>query len=287
MKSEVFYQQFEQRFTQWGQKQDDVHVAYVAGSRARQDHGADKYSDMDIQMYVDDPKQYLDTNGWIGNFGKLNTAIPFQNGGGGLEWLALFEGGYQVDFVIDSLVAFQVQVDKNVPLEWFRRGARELLDKTGNAQQLIPERFERTAAQPITEENFDFTVNTFWFLAIYLAKQIVRKELWTVKLRDAECKQVLLQTIEWYEKMIHGDEYDTWHAGRFIYEWVDADIFERLNGVFGKFDAADNWRALQETIDLYEMMSRKLADHYHYAYPEELMVEVKLWIEEHADILDK
>jgi len=287
MKSEVFYQQFEQRFTQWGQKQDDVHVAYVAGSRARQDHGADKYSDMDIQMYVDDPKQYLDTNGWIGNFGKLNTAIPFQNGGGGLEWLALFEGGYQVDFVIDSLVAFQAQVDKNVPLEWFRRGARELLDKTGNAQQLIPERFERTAAQPITAENFDFTVNTFWFLAIYLAKQIVRKELWTVKLRDAECKQVLLQTIEWYEKMIHGDEYDTWHAGRFIYEWVDADIFERLNGVFGKFDAADSWRALQETIDLYEMMSRKLADHYHYAYPEELVVEVKLWIEEHADILDK
>ncbi|OJG40592.1 hypothetical protein RV02_GL001969 [Enterococcus gilvus] len=40
-------------------------------------------------------------------------------------------------------------------------------------------------------------MNTFWFLAIYLTKQIVYEELWTVKLREAECKQVLLQTIEW------------------------------------------------------------------------------------------
>lgn len=42
-----------------GQVQDDVHVAYVAGSRARKDHGADEYSDLDIQMYVDDPTQFL------------------------------------------------------------------------------------------------------------------------------------------------------------------------------------------------------------------------------------
>lgn len=284
MSSDKFYQQIEQRFIKWGQEQADVHVAYVAGSRARLDHGADEYSDLDIQMYVDDPKRYLESNSWIENFGKLNTAIPFQNGGGGLEWLALFEGGYQVDFVIDSLTAFQAQSDKGVPLGWFLRGARVLLDKTGNAQRLIPEQFERSSSSAITEESFDFTVNMFWFLAIYLAKQILRNELWTVKLRDVECKQVLLQTVEWYEKLEHGEEFDTWHAGRFIYEWVDDDIFTRLNGVFGRFDAADSWRALQETIDLYELMSRKLAAHYQYTYPEALVTEVKQWIEEHGKI---
>lgn len=169
-------------------------------------------------MYVDDPKRYLDTSSWIQQLGKLNTAIPFQNGGGGLEWLTLFEGGYQVDFVIDSLATFQAQTERGIPLKWFCRGARVLLDKTGDAGRLVPKRFERSSSPAITAESFDYTVNTFWFLAIYLAKQILRKELWTVKLRDAECKQVLLQTIEWYEKMVHGDDYDTWHAGRFIYE---------------------------------------------------------------------
>lgn len=159
--------------------------------------------------------------------------------------------------------------------------------KQGGAQQLIPEKFERSNVSPISKETFEYTVNTFWFLALYLAKQILRNELWTVKLRDADCKQVLLQTIEWYEKMKHGEEYDTWHAGRFIYEWVDEDIYARLNGVFGKFDAVDSWRALKETIEIYEMMSRKLADHHHYVYPEELVFEVRQWIQEHEETLDK
>lgn len=281
MKSEEFYQQIEQRFIEWGQEQADVHVAYVAGSRAQLDHAADEYSDLDILLYVDDPRQYLNENNWIRNFGSLTTAIPFQNGGGGLEWLSLFEGGYQVDFVIDSLTVFQEQAAKGVPLDWFRRGSRILLDKTGTAQRLIPEQFEKMDSSPITAEGFAFTVNTFWFLAIYLAKQIVRNELWTAKLRDAECKQVLLQTIEWYEKMVHGESYDTWHAGRFISEWVDQDVFQQLNGVFGRFNAADSWRALQETITLYEDLSRKLAAHYDYSYPEELVSEVKQWIQAH------
>ncbi|MGL9730609.1 hypothetical protein IGI44_004027 [Enterococcus sp. DIV0756] len=61
MNSEEFYQKIEARFIEWGQGQPDVHVAYVAGSRARRDHGADEYSDLDIQMYVDDPQRYLTT----------------------------------------------------------------------------------------------------------------------------------------------------------------------------------------------------------------------------------
>lgn len=286
MNSEEFYQQIEARFIEWGQGQPDVHVAYVAGSRARRDHGADEYSDLDIQMYVDDPQRYLTTKEWMDHFGTVNTAIPFESGGG-LEWLSLFEGGYQVDFVISSLADYQAELAKNEPLDWFRRGARVLLDKTGDAQRLIPEKFEWSSYSPITAEGFEYTVNTFWFLAIYLAKQIVRKELWTVKLRDAECKQVLLQTIEWYEKMVHGENYDTWHAGRFIYEWVDQDIFEQLNDVYGRFDAADSWRALQKTIALYETLSRKLAEHYHYPYPEALAAEVKQWLAAHQKRLNK
>lgn len=94
---------------------------------------------------------------------------------------------------------------------------------------------------------------------------------------------MLLQTLEWYEKMRHGEDYDTWHAGRFIYEWVDTDIFESLDGVFGKLDAEDSWRALQETIVLYEKISRELADYYHYSYPEALVSEVKQWLGEHEN----
>lgn len=52
-----------------------------------------------------------------------------------------------------------------------------------------------------------------------------------------------------------------------------------MNGVFGRFDVEDSWRALQETMSLYEGLSRKLVTHYHYAYPEALVAEVKQWLE--------
>ncbi|MGX7301406.1 aminoglycoside 6-adenylyltransferase [Enterococcus gilvus] len=63
-------------------------------------------------------------------------------------------------------------------------------------------------------------------MAIYLAKQIFRNELWTANLRDAECKQLLLQTLEWYKKMSHGEDYETWHAGRFILKMGGRGYFE-------------------------------------------------------------
>lgn len=60
---------------------------------------------------------------------------------------------------------------------------------------------------------------------------------------------------------------------------MDKDIFDQLNGVFGRFDVEESWRALQETMSLYEGLSRKLVTHYHYAYPEALVAEVKQWLE--------
>ncbi|MBU5584614.1 hypothetical protein KQJ29_34190, partial [Enterococcus sp. S181_ASV_20] len=72
-------------------------------------------------------RRYLNSKDWIENLGKLNTAIPFESRAG-LEWLSLFEGGFQVDFVITSYANYQTELAKNEPLYWFRRGARVLLD---------------------------------------------------------------------------------------------------------------------------------------------------------------
>ncbi|MFR3734045.1 MAG: hypothetical protein ACLTW7_15365 [Enterococcus sp.] len=76
---------------------------------------------MDIQMYVDDPKRYLNSKDWIGNFGTLNTAIPFESGAG-LEWLSLFEMGFQVDFLITSYTNYQVELAKNSRFTGFAVG---------------------------------------------------------------------------------------------------------------------------------------------------------------------
>jgi len=50
MKSQanMFYAQLETRFVAWAQMVEDIRAAFIVGSRARDDHPADDWSDMDI-----------------------------------------------------------------------------------------------------------------------------------------------------------------------------------------------------------------------------------------------
>lgn len=84
-----------------------------------------------------------------------------------------------------------------------------LLDKTGYGQKLIPEKFSRPENNLLTQEAYLHVNNMFCFASLYVAKQILRNEIWIANQRDKECKQLLLQMIEWQAKAVNGETYDT------------------------------------------------------------------------------
>jgi aminoglycoside 6-adenylyltransferase len=52
--------------------------------------------------------------------------------------------------------------------------------------------------------------------------------------------------------------------------WLDAETWQALHGTFGRFDAADSWRALLATTDLLRRLAQEAADRLGYAYPQAL-----------------
>ncbi len=46
--SKIFYEKIERNFISWAQTVEDIRAAFIVGSRARKDHPADEWSDMDI-----------------------------------------------------------------------------------------------------------------------------------------------------------------------------------------------------------------------------------------------
>ena len=104
---------------------------------------------------------------------------------------------------------------------------------------------------------------------------ILRGEMWTAYQRDQDCKQLLLQMIEWHAKAMHGTEYDTWHAGKFLNEWADQRVIADLKQSFGGYDQSSSWKALIVTFELFRRLSFEVATTFGYTYPENLIINIR------------
>lgn len=164
---------------------------------------------MDIIFFTSKQNYYLSNNEWLNNFGDICTSFVSQTDGGDTECLTLFDGGRQVDFVIHTLDDLKHIVKNKIIPDNFWRGVKVLIDKDHIANDIMPKCSKAPQGNSLSEEKFLQSVNMFWFVALYIAKQILRNELWVVKVRDSNLKQILLQVIEWHEKTVNGIEYDT------------------------------------------------------------------------------
>lgn len=280
MKSKELYKKLEQNFIAWAESKEDIRAAFIVGSRARANHPADEWSDMDIIFFTSHQKYYLENNSWLHNIGDISTSFVSTTAGGDSEYLTLFEGVWQVDFVIHSTDELTHIVKNRTIPKNFYRGVKVIVDKDQIANYIVPQDFNKLENVCLTKDSFLKSANMFWFLVLYIAKQLLRNELWVAKMRDGNLKEILLQTMEWYEKVIRGNDYDTWHAGRFLSEWVSQDTLAELQNCFGHFNQKDCWHALIATYTLYQRLSHEIAQKMNYNYPYELEHNVSEWIQQ-------
>jgi aminoglycoside 6-adenylyltransferase len=262
----------ETHFVAWSKTQDDLRAAFIVGSRARYDHPADEWSDLDIILLVKDVDyRYRDTS-WLEDIAPVWLSQMSHTVNEEPERLALFEGGWQVDFVFHPVSVapeFQRMVASGNLPETIYRGTRILYDKD-NLLPPLPESTQPPAVQPPSAMELRQTLDSFWFSAVYCAKQLRRGELWLFQNASGEMIWPLLRVIEWQTRAIHGWDYDTWHAGKFIAEWADPFMYSGLQHVFSHLDVNDGWKTMQVRMDLMYAAARQLAETLGYSYPGDL-----------------
>lgn len=278
------YAQLVERCVAWAGTRSDIQAMIQVGSRARIDHPADAWSDTDLLCFVDDVKQYENNTAFLDEIGALIVSIPSRTAGNDVERLALFEGGYAIDFVWVAAAVLEQVVGMTDAPDIFKRGARLLLDRTGRVAKMIPVEPQVITAMPAPSAGeFAFTCNAFWYTAVYLAKQLRRGDLWLVKIRDGNLKGLLLQMIEWHARAKLGAR-DTWHMGRFMGDWADARVVPALHRTFGHYDAEDSWRALFASMDVFRWLAHETAEALGFEYEGRIDHQVTeyvthLWLE--------
>jgi aminoglycoside 6-adenylyltransferase len=251
-----------QRFLVWAKTQPDIVAVLNQGSRARTDHPADEWADLDLIIFTTNKTKYLDNSDWLESIGKpIITHLEKTAFGDELERRAIFEGGVDVDFSVVAKELLEESARNPSPqdLDMIRRGVKVLLDRTGTIQASLSE-LSKTAKpirSPPSREEFDNLVNDFLYHVYWTAKKLRRGELWIAKMScDRYMKWQLLTMVEWNTLASRGWDTDVWFNGRYLEEWAKPEILKALRGAFAHYDYADIEKALFATADLFLKLSK-------------------------------
>ncbi|HUZ02444.1 MAG TPA: aminoglycoside 6-adenylyltransferase [Thermomicrobiaceae bacterium] len=266
------YHALGERIRSWASAEPSVRAALVVGSRARSDHPADAWADLDIVLMVTDPRPYLASGDWLDRFGTVLFRSRYATVGSIPEWLVTYAGGLDADFVFAPAPGggqeSDVEVRDRTAAQMFARGFIVLVDKDGWADHLRASSAATPTPRPPTPMQFAELCESFWCAAERVAKKVGRGEIhvaliWLTELHE----RGVLPMLEWHERGLHGGGYDTWHAGRFLEEWGDPRVQEALPQALPGYGRGEVARGVLATIELFHWVAVETAESFGYADP--------------------
>lgn|GEM_PF-413495 len=243
----------------WARQRDDVRALLVVGSQARANVPADRWSDLDLVLIVDDPEPYAEDPSWVREFGQPVLTFLEDTPVGQRERRVLYESGEDVDFPLFPVTALELLEQSENAAHLLARGYRVLIDRIGLAERLARVAAAVERPRPPTQRDFTQLASDFWYHALWAAKKLRRGEVFTAKgCLDGYMKDRLVTLLEWHARAIDASV-DTWHDGRFLERWADPGALAALERAFAHYDVRDVARALWETIDLWQGLEEETA----------------------------
>jgi aminoglycoside 6-adenylyltransferase len=299
------YEKLLDQYICWANSRADIRAVMIVGSRARQDHPADAWADLDIISFSRSPRQYFADSDWMAHFGTVWARASQHTAGGDPEWLVSYAGGLDVDFVFDDFrkielqmramkwlnrlpalsrlipakTAAQMQHGRAMAAGVFARGVRVMLDKDGLLARMIGLVGPPPPYHPPSPRDFTGCIERYWLMAGKTAKKIGRGEIMTARSwMDGMYWSGLLPMIEWHAHATRGEDCDTWHAGRFIEEWADPRVRSCLLDTMPAADPLAVRHALLASTALFDWLAQETANHLNFVYPHETTQAVQDYI---------
>lgn len=239
----------ERSVARWAAERADVRALLIVGSRARTDTPADRWSDHDFVVVVEDAEPFLASAGWVGEIGPaLLHFVEDTATGGLLERRVLFADGADADFTLMPLAAVATVFDRPDVRSVVARGVRVLYD-----EGVIGELPTATAE---SAPDLRALVHEFWYRAILTLRKLRRGEV-HVAAQSCNCRlRVLLRRAIELEADAAGR--DAWHEGRFFERWARPEWRERMAATIAGEDPAEVEAAVRAACALFEDVCAEL-----------------------------
>ncbi|MDF2475250.1 MAG: aminoglycoside adenylyltransferase [Sphingobacterium sp.] len=272
-----------QQIINWSQNNPDIRAVLLTSSLVNPLAPVDELSDLDIELVFDDNTNYiLDTN-WINNFGTPIAMVEedesyFEDKHA--MKMVLYADHTKVDFKLYSKSNFLEEVHQNhLPEDW-DIGYKVLMDKEGITQALQKPTYQVSIIKRPTAQRFEQLLNDFWWDCTYVAKCLVRKDIFYAKFmsEDNIRTDYLVPLIEWYIASQHGWNITTNKHGRLFEKYLTQQTWEKVIQTFSGSDINENWTALFAMANLVAAIGRELAIKLTYEYPAKLEADVRIYL---------
>jgi aminoglycoside 6-adenylyltransferase len=242
---------------------EEVRAVILNGSRVNPNISCDLFSDYDVVYCIKDPSFFTADLQWMNNFGERiivqhNTIEKDQ-----LSWpvyLMIFTNGTRID-----LTFFPVNFVKTMPEDSLKK---ILLDKDKIFGIIEPpDDFQYLIKQP-TREEFEETLNEFWFCSTNVAKGIWRKELcYASQMYSIIVHPCLVRILEWHAAMENNWKISTGKFGKLLPIYLPEDIRNQFEKTFPGSDYHEIWKSLFISCDLIRSFGSELGRKLGYSYP--------------------
>lgn len=248
------------RIADWARERTDVHAAVVVGSQARAETAADRWSDLDVILVLEEPNAYLDDLSWVMSFGApLLTFVEPTAVGNERELRVLFETGEDLDLPLIPMSRLDLLTEDEAIAEVLGRGYRVLVDDIGLEERLRAASLGPRQRREPTQRDLRELASDFWYHALWAAKKLRRGEVFVAtECLDGYLKARLVRLLEWHARAVDLT-LDTWHGGRFLERWGDPGALVALEFAYARYSLPDAARALWVTVDLWQGLEEETA----------------------------
>lgn len=267
MTVEPFYAQLEQRLAAWAAAHPHALALVIIGSRARADHPADAWSDLDAILFTADPERFAPGLPWQGEIEALFDAPVWfaahsvtSRGDRETEWV--LAGGLKLDVMFMRSEVQQDQPTLQALIEGapyrnvFAGGLRALYERHP-APLHLPS--PPAPARP-TQAEFDNCVANCLLDLTRAMKLSRRGELWRgARAINEEFHAGLLTLLEWQARLRPDAAPHDWRYGRFLEEWADPRALAALPTTYANASLPGARGALRACLDLLGWLAPEVA----------------------------
>lgn len=215
---------------EWSEKNEDVRVLLLTSSLVNPLALVDEFSDLDIEFVFEDNTNYISDKSWTLKFGNPIAMIEEDescfNHKHAMKML-LYEDGVKVDFKLYSKSKFIKETqEKELPEDW-DIGYKILIDKDGITKQMLKPTYQISIIKKPSEKEFQNLINDFWWDTTYVAKCLVRDEIFYAKFMSETVirTEYLIPLIEWHIASEHNWNITTNKYGRLFKKYLNQEMF--------------------------------------------------------------
>ena len=267
-----------QRLIVWASDRDQIRAMLLTSTRAVPGGTIDSLSDHDVILIVRDVAPFVADRRWVDAFGEVLVAYwdPFD---AEMDYdrdhcgnVVQYADGLKIDFTLWPVPHLTAVVERDALPDELDAGYRVLLDRDGLTAGLHPQ--THTAYIPVrpNEAAFRTAVNDFFTDVPYVAKCLLRGDLFPMKWAlDHDMKHAYLRPmLEWWVGCAEGWSKPVGSLGKGLRRRLPADIWREIEASYAGGGLEENREALFRTVALYRRVAVEVAEQLGYRYPDDL-----------------